>query len=226
MSQIWQKIILRPLIYDCLLSIQHHFYPQRTHFPESPFHIFFRSEFVNGRSASKYGRWKCGEVIIFSMLQHGWTWHHTVGLLEVLMWLYRLRCLLGAFPEPLGNYSIFPHETFDNYSICIFKWGLQWLFLQSSATAYLTFTYEALPTFLQSLIPILIHSFIPIRLRMVLFFRVNPNYHPCPWALSTPEHKVNSVKNLVPPENEPTGVAYWLFSNVSSTFFIGKTSFL
>lgn len=113
---------------------------------------------------------------VFSMLQHGWTWHHTVGLLEVLMWLYRLRCLLGAFPEPLGNYSIFPHETFDNYSICIFKWGLQWLFLQSSATAYLTFTYEALPTFLQSLIPILIHSFIPIRLRMVLFFRVNPNW--------------------------------------------------
>lgn len=103
-------IILRPLIYDCLLSIQHHFSPQRTHSPESPSHIFL------GQNLSMKGvqvSMEDGSVErslflgVFGMLQHGWTWHHTVGLLDVLMRLYRLRCLLGAFPEPLGNYSIF-----------------------------------------------------------------------------------------------------------------------
>lgn len=89
-------------MYDCLLSILHNFYPKRTHFPESPSHIVLGQKLsVKGMQVSM----EDGSVDV--------TWVDMTSYCRAFggaQVAYRLRCLLRAFPEPLGNFCIFPME--------------------------------------------------------------------------------------------------------------------
>lgn len=167
-------MIFRPLMFDCLLSIQHHLYPQRLHFPESPSHIAL------GQSLSMKGMQDIEDgseerlwyLRIFGM-SHGWTWddRNFQGLLGVPTLLYRPRCSVWTFPERLENFRSLPMRLLRTTKSGSLNEVFRWLFLQSSASAFLTFTHAAFPAFLQSILPIF-SPFIPIRHRTVLFLPV------------------------------------------------------
>lgn len=145
-------------MFDCLLSIQHHFYLQRLHFPE------FLSCTVLDQTLSIKGmkdRHEKRSVFlgIFGM-SHGWTWGQRAfpGFLGVPTGLYRLRCSVRTFPEPRENFSSFPMKLWRTTNFVSSNEVFS-DFLQSSAAAFLTFTHATFPTSLQSLIPILTFLF-------------------------------------------------------------------
>lgn len=170
-------MILRPLRFDCLLSVQHNFYPHRPYFPESSSHSFLL-QFVNERNA-RYGQQKWRDIIVLKS-----SWHVT--------WIYMRSLRLSGLPGvihlfiqtekfsrnlSIATYGVqkFTHETFKNYWV-----GSQ---MSSSMTVSPAFCCS-LPDLHTCDFPHMcaipntyISPFIPIRHRTVLFLCVNPNRH-------------------------------------------------
>lgn len=175
-------------MYGCLLSVQHHFYPQRTYLPE------FSSCIVLGQNLLMKGMQvtvEDGSVErsllwgIFSM-SHGWTWHHAVQDFGRRSCGYTEWDVYWELFQSLLRISAFSPWNF---------WELPNLYLQmrSSVTVSPILGYSLPDLHLRSSsnIPAIPNSysnpFIPIRVRMVLFSCMHPNWPIIPahdlWAL-------------------------------------------
>lgn len=168
-------------MFDCLLLTQHCFCPPKPHFLELLSHIAL-SQSLSMKGMQVDGRWKWGEVIIFGSygMSHGWnevieTFQVTGGTHKAIQTQMFSVSLCRIFWE----FQQFPHETFENYSVWVFKGGLQWPFLQSSAAAFVTFSHAAL-SHIPAFPYFYITPFIPIRHGMVLFSCVKLNWHTIP----------------------------------------------
>lgn len=157
-------------------------------------------------------------------MSHGWIWHLTAGLLEVLRWHTDWDAYWELFQSLLGISAFSPWNFWELLNLN--------LPMRTSVTVSPIFSYSLPDLYLRSPshIPAIPNSYInsssPLRLRMVLFSYVNPKWPIIPaHDFETSGHKVNSVKPGATRERI-NRVAYWLFSNVISTFFINKTSSL